>query len=284
MNSLMKNKIDIGGKIKMTHDEIQRKIGYILEKLNKEEYPELYDVMLQYANYEDVDEWMYELTTDIYDADQTKKFPVCVSEFLISIYNYLIEQQNYDVACDMGSLYYKGRFGKIDYKKAVEYYTLAADNGCRQAQENLGYCYYYGRDVEIDYKKAFHYFSLGAFDGHINSLYKIGDMYRNGYYVDKNPIEAFRIYKRCLETLTEEAIPLVGADVMLRMGDSYFEGIGVEIDWNEAYHFYRNAEVMYYERLMNGDFMIRKCYEKSIHRQSQIKDKRNAELPTNELG
>lgn len=53
----------------MTHDGIQRKIGYILEKLNREEYPELYNVMLQYADYEDVDEWMYELTTDIYDAD-----------------------------------------------------------------------------------------------------------------------------------------------------------------------------------------------------------------------
>lgn len=267
----------------MTHDEIQNKIAFILEKLDKEKYPEIYEVMLQYLDYDDVDEWIYELTTDIYEADQTKRFPECVAEFLISLYNYLIKQHYYDAACDMGSLYYKGRFGKIDYKKAVGYYTLAADHGCRQAQENLGYCYYYGRDVEIDYKKAFHYFSLGAFDGHINSLYKIGDMYRNGYYVDKNPIEAFRIYKRCLDTLTEEAIPLVGADVMLRMGDSYFEGIGTEVDWNEAYHFYHNAEIMYYERLMNGDFMIGRCYEKAIQRQTQIRDKRNAELSVDGL-
>ncbi len=179
----------------MTHDGIQSKITCILEQLDEEKYPQIYDVLVQYTDYEDVDEGIYELTVDLFEADQTKIFPKCISEFLISMYNCLIEQKNYNAACDMGSLYYQGRFGKVDYKKAVEYYTLAADNGCRQAQENLGYCYYYGRDVEVDYKKAFHYFALGAFDGHINSLYKIGDMYRNGYYVEKNHIEAFHIYK-----------------------------------------------------------------------------------------
>lgn len=268
----------------MTHNEIKNKIDNLVETLDKSNYPEICEVLLQYAEYDDLDEWIYEITTDIFEADQTKKLPKAIADFLISIYNYLIEQGCFDAACDIGSLYYKGRLGKVDYKKAVEYYTLAADNGNRQAQENLGYCYYYGRDIEVDYKKAFLYFSLGAFDGHINSLYKIGDMYRNGYYVDKNSIEAFRIYKRCLETLTEEAMPLVGADVMLRMGDCYFDGIGTETNLNEAYHFYHNAEIMYYDRLMNGDFMIRKCYDKAIQRQEQIRQKRNADLPLNELG
>lgn len=55
----------------MTHNEIQNKIAFILEKLDEEKYPEIYEVMLQYADYDDVDEWIYEFTTDIYDADQT---------------------------------------------------------------------------------------------------------------------------------------------------------------------------------------------------------------------
>ena len=83
--------------------------------------------------------------------------------------------------------------------------------------------------------------------------------------------------------LTEEATPLVGADVMLRMGDCYFYGIGIETNWNKAYHFYHNPEIMYYERLMNGDFMIKKCYEKAIQRQEQIRQKRNTDFPLNEL-
>jgi TPR repeat protein len=36
----------------------------------------------------------------------------------------------------------------------MELYNMAAENGNRQAQENLGYCYYYGRDTEVDYEKA----------------------------------------------------------------------------------------------------------------------------------
>lgn len=37
-------------------------------------------------------------------------------------------------------------------------------------------------------------------------------------------------YRRCAETMTDEAAPLVGADVMMRLGDCYFEGIGTEKD------------------------------------------------------
>lgn len=85
-----------------------------------------------------------------------------------------------------------------------------------------------------------------------------------------------------LEKLDKEKYPEI-YEVMLRMGDSYFEGIGTEVDWNKAYHFYHNAEFMYYERLMNGDFMIGRCYEKTIRRQTQIRDQRNAELPVNGL-
>lgn len=263
----------------MTHEELQSKIKNLLENLDENKYPQLAETLKYYADIDDVDEWIYEITQDIFNADQTNVLPENVSEFMISLYTEMINDGFADAACDLGSLYYKGRFGKVDFKKAVHYYTLAADGGCRQAQENLGYCYYYGRDVEIDYKKAFNYFALGAFDGHLNSLYKVGDMYRNGYYVDKSPVEAYRIYKRCLETLTEEALPLVGADIMLRMGDCYYEGIGIEPDWNEAYNFYFRAETLYYDRLKDGDYLIKGCYKKAIERQAQIRNKRNIELP-----
>ena len=83
---------------------------------------------------------------------------------------------NADAMNDLGALYYDGSRGfEQSFEKAVRYYSMAAENGSRQAQENLGYCYYYGRDGEPDYEKAFHYFALGAFDGHLVSLYKIGE-------------------------------------------------------------------------------------------------------------
>ena len=60
--------------------------------------------------------------------------------------------------------------------------------------------------VLLDYEKAFHCFAPGAFSGRPASLYKIGDMYLNGYYVKKNVRDAFRIYRRCLDLLDDDAI------------------------------------------------------------------------------
>ncbi len=260
-------------------DELKQALIKIIETLSSDDYPELHSLLTYYIENDEAYENLYDIATDIFNADQTKVLPPNVSDFVISIYEKMIAEGSYDAACDLGSLYYKGRFGKVDYKKAVYYYTIAADKGSRQAQENLGYCYYYGRDVEVDYKKAFHYFALGSFDGHLNSLYKIGDMYRNGYYVEKNEMEAFRIYAHCFNTLTQEALSLIGADVMLRMGDCYYEGIGVEIDWDQAFDFYYHAESMYYERLQGGDYLIAGNYKKAITRQEEIRQKRNENLP-----
>lgn len=154
--------------------------------------------------------------------------------------------------------------------------------GDGQAQENLGYCYYYGRDMPVDYEKAFHYFALGAFDGHIRSLYKIGDMYRNGYYIPQNEAEAFCIYRRCEETMTEAALLLVGADVMMRLGDCYFSGIGTQVDDKKALEYYQKAERLFFTRLEQGDFLIRNCYDRVIKRQAETRKRLQATLPSYE--
>ena len=55
---------------------------------------------------------------------------------------------------NLGAHYYGGGRGfEQNFGKAMELYNMAAENGNRQAQENLGYCYYYGRDTEVDYEK-----------------------------------------------------------------------------------------------------------------------------------
>ena len=96
-------------------------------------------------------------------------------------------------------------------------------------------------------------------------------MYRNGYYVPKNEAEAFRIYQRCEETMTEAALPLVGADVMMRLGDCYFSGIGTQVDDKEALEYYQKAERLFFTRLEQGDFLIRNCYDRVIKRQAETR-------------
>lgn len=265
----------------MTDKQAYDTLNNILNTINKDDYPEIYSTIFSYIDEdaEGIYSEPFAIAQELSEADAAKQLPKCVSEFIIKVYEEELSKGNADAACDIGSLYYMGRAGEQNYAKALKYYTLAADGGCRQAQENLGYCYYYGRDTAVDYKKAFHYFALGAFDGHIRSLYKIGDMYRKGYYVEKNEIEAYRIYERCFETMTDRAMPLVGADVMMRIADCYFEGIGTEIDYTLALDYYQKAEHLFYTRLKNGDFLIKNNYEKVIARQEEARKKMKDELP-----
>lgn len=266
----------------MTKKQAFEALSNILNTVNEVEYPEICSAIS--ANIEEelgmIFAEPYYIAQDLHEADAAKQLPKCVADFIMKVYEDELAEGNADAACNIGSLYYTGRGGEQSYSKAVKYYTIAADGGCRQAQENLGYCYYYGRDTEVDYEKAFHYFALGAFDGHIRSLYKIGDMYKSGRYVKKSEHEAYCIYKRCLDTMTDEALPFVGADVMMRIADCYFEGIGTEIDYNLALEYYQKAERLFYERLQEGDFMINGCYNKVIARQEEVRNKMQEALPS----
>lgn len=265
----------------MTNERLYEVLTGILNSIDEEEYPQIVDTISYNMDDEgNVFADAFEIACELHEADNTKAFPAVVADFLSEVYLEEIENHNADAACNLGSLYYTGRIGPRDFELAVKYYTIAAEGGCRAAQENLGYCYYYGRTGEKDYQKAFHYFALGAFDGHLNSLYKIGDMYRNGFYVEKSEIEAFRIYQHCLNTLTETAVPLVGADIMMRMGDCYFEGIGTEPDYSKAMTFYQKSEGLYYDRLMQGDYLIQRCYDKVVERQSQVRKAMQEKLPS----
>ncbi len=94
---------------------------------------------------------------------------------------YLIEQtRNSGYMLELGGVYYERK----DFDLALKYYEMSASFGNEEANICLGYIWYYGRTGTVDYKKAFEYYS-GA-PHHINALYKVADMYKNGYYVEKN--------------------------------------------------------------------------------------------------
>ncbi len=114
-------------------DELKQTLSKIIETLSSDDYPEIHNSLTYYIENDETDENLYDMATDIFNADQTKVLPQNVSDFVISIYEKMIAEGSHDAACDLGSLYYKGRFGKVDYKKAVHYYAIAADRGSRQA-------------------------------------------------------------------------------------------------------------------------------------------------------
>lgn len=107
---------------------------------------------------------------------------------------YLIEEtQDPGYMMYLGGIYYDER----RFDLALKYYEMAAEQDDDSAYECLGYIWYYGRTGEKDYKKAFEYFSKAAQVGNLIAAYKVADMYREGYYVDKD----YDKYCRTIESL-----------------------------------------------------------------------------------
>ena len=130
-----------------------------------------------------------------------------------------------------------------------------------------------------DYEKAFHYFVKGALDKHLISLYKIGDMYRKGYYVEKDESEAYYIYEHCRQMMTEEQENSFGADIYIRLADCNFNGVGTERDLLLALKYYQTAEVLYFNRIANGDFLYKNQYERSIKMQQVVRNEMSKDIP-----
>ena len=93
----------------------------------------------------------------------------------------------------LGGIHYDER----NFDLALKYYEMAASYDYDDAYECLGYIWYYGRTGEVDYKKAFEYFSKAAEAGNIIAEYKVADMYKNGYYVEQD----YDKYCRTIESL-----------------------------------------------------------------------------------
>ena len=77
----------------------------------------------------------------------------------------------------LGVIYYNGKGVPQDYKKAVYWYTKAAEQGNVNAQWSLGFMYYYGEGVPQDYQKAFYWYTKAADQGNTDAQFYLGFMY-----------------------------------------------------------------------------------------------------------
>lgn len=105
-------------------------------------------------------------------------------EFIfIEAMEYIIEtEKDPHAMMELGGHYYDKR----RFDLALKYYEMASAYDIDEADECLGYIWYYGRTGEKDYKKAFNHYLKSMKRGNLVSSYKIADMYKNGYFVEKN--------------------------------------------------------------------------------------------------
>ena len=136
-----------------------------------------------------------------------------------------------------------------------------------------------GDGVDQDYEKAFRYFSIGAHVGHLESMYKIGDMYLRGQYVDKDEEEAFVIYNRCFQMMSDDDRDYIAGPLHLRLGNMYLDGIGTNQDAENALFHYSVAEVMLYRMVRDGNYMYKKSLRLAIEGQAKARALLSQNIP-----
>ncbi|RIB29540.1 hypothetical protein C2G38_1950251, partial [Gigaspora rosea] len=114
-------------------------------------------------------------------------------------------------------------------KKAIEWYTKAAENKCAAAEHMLGEYFYKLRR----YNKAFYYLKRATENGNYKALNTLGLCYQRGQGTNINAVEGFRSFKRAA---------LWGLPTsQYELGNCYEYGIGTEINLKEALIWYQKA-------------------------------------------
>ena len=107
---------------------------------------------------------------------------------------------------NLGNMYQDGDGVKQNSKRAVELYTLAADQGDAHSQLNLGYMYKIGDGVTKDIKRAYKLYTLSAEQGHPTAQNNLGFAYYNGTGVEQSYTKAREWWTRAASQGHEEAI------------------------------------------------------------------------------
>ncbi len=143
----------------------------------------------------------------------------------------------------LGILYLRGEGVLQDYKKAIKYLTLPADQGDAVSQFFLGVCYEDGKGVPQDDKKAAHYYTLAANQGLEVAQANLGYFYEHGRGIPQD-------YKKAIKYYTLAANQGV-ARAQFKLGNCYEDGKGVPQDDKKAMEYYilaaeqGNAEAAY---------------------------------------
>jgi hypothetical protein len=163
------------------------------------------------------------------------------------------EQGNKDAQWQLGSLYSMGLRGITkNIKDAIKWFQLSAEQGHVLAQYNLARIYYDSEDIYQDKKQAIKYFESAAENNFLESQLQLGFIYLNG---DTNIKQDYNIamnwYKKAAEKGSEEA--------QYTLGVMYENGQGVDVNIEEAIMWFKlSAE----QNAEDAQFALGKIYFK----------------------
>lgn len=124
------------------------------------------------------------------DAYQRQQFDAARAEFAP-----LAQAGHANAQYYMGNLHLR----RSETDKAVEYFTMSADQGFRSAQYNLGVIFTRGDGVAKDPEAAFKWYGLAAAQGHPTAQFNLGVFYRDGLGTAADGGKAVKWFTRSAE-------------------------------------------------------------------------------------
>lgn len=165
----------------------------------------------------------------------------------------------------MGLHYYNAEGAERNYPEAARWYRKAAENGHAQAQVNLSHCYKSGKGLNPDLRQAFYWNKKAAEQGDAPAQFNVAIAYQKGDAVKQDLTQAVYWYRKAAEQGLKEAQYNLGncfykanyykqaiswyklaaeqecARAEGALGFCYEHGIGVEPDYEKAFHWYAKS-------------------------------------------
>ena len=155
----------------------------------------------------------------------------------IEMLSYKADNNNIDAIKRLGNLYYDGIGVDKDYSIAIKWYQKASNLGDSWSKLRLGDMYRDGKGTEIDINKAVSFYSDIAEQGNTVALSNLISISVSRSVQDSS------LFDRSFEKL--KTIAYSGnLDAIKRVGNLYYDGVGVSKDYSEAFFWYEKASLL----------------------------------------
>ena len=155
----------------------------------------------------------------------------------VDILKFKAENHNIDAIKRVGNLYYDGVGVEKNYSVALKWYTMASNLGDLWSKLRLGDMYRDGKGTDIDIDRALSlYFEVGN-QGNVAALSNIISISTSKPSIDSS------LFYRAFEMLRNTAIS-GNLEAIKRVGNLYYDGIGVSKDYSEALYWYVKAALL----------------------------------------
>jgi hypothetical protein len=151
----------------------------------------------------------------------------------VAIWTLAADKGDAEAQNDLGLLYDQGQGVAQDYNQAVAWFRKAADQGYAEAQNNLGLTYAKGQGVPQDNNQAVAWFRKAADQGYAEGQINLGAMYANGRGVLQDYNQAVSWFRKA----AEKGFPRA----QIYLASLYEKGLGVPQDYAEAQKWYSLA-------------------------------------------